>query len=87
VRGAVMYAPGDVRVEVRSDPRILEATDAIIRVSAACVCGSDVWPYRGSRISSGPHQWVTCTPGSSRRSRGPSPPPVPPVTLEKLHPH
>ena len=37
-----MHAPGDVRVEERIDP-----TDAIIRVSAACVCGSDLWPYRG----------------------------------------
>ena len=45
--GAVMYAPGDVRVEERPDPKIIEATDAIIRVSAACVCGSDLWPYRG----------------------------------------
>jgi threonine dehydrogenase-like Zn-dependent dehydrogenase len=47
VRGAVMYAPGDVRVEERADPRIHDQTDAIIRVSAACVCGSDLWPYRG----------------------------------------
>jgi threonine dehydrogenase-like Zn-dependent dehydrogenase len=45
--GAVMYAPGDVRVERRPDPEIVDATDAIIRVSAACVCGSDLWPYRG----------------------------------------
>jgi threonine dehydrogenase-like Zn-dependent dehydrogenase len=42
-----MYAPGDVRVEERDAPRIVEPTDAIIRVSAACVCGSDLWPYRG----------------------------------------
>jgi threonine dehydrogenase-like Zn-dependent dehydrogenase len=47
VRGAVMHAPGDVRVEERADPRIHDQTDAIIRVSAACVCGSDLWPYRG----------------------------------------
>jgi threonine dehydrogenase-like Zn-dependent dehydrogenase len=47
VDGAVMYAPGDVRVEERNDPEIVQATDAIIRVSAACVCGSDLWPYRG----------------------------------------
>jgi threonine dehydrogenase-like Zn-dependent dehydrogenase len=47
MRGAVMYGPGDVRVEERDEPRIVEATDAIIRVSAACVCGSDLWPYRG----------------------------------------
>src|SRR5215204_5653809 len=42
-----MYGPGDVRVEDREAPRIVEPTDAIIRVSAACVCGSDLWPYRG----------------------------------------
>jgi threonine dehydrogenase-like Zn-dependent dehydrogenase len=42
-----MYGPGDVRVEGRETPRIVEPSDAIIRVSAACVCGSDLWPYRG----------------------------------------
>jgi threonine dehydrogenase-like Zn-dependent dehydrogenase len=42
-----MYGPGDVRVEERDEPRIVEATDAIIRLSASCVCGSDLWPYRG----------------------------------------
>jgi threonine dehydrogenase-like Zn-dependent dehydrogenase len=42
-----MYGPGDVRVEEREAPRIVEPTDATIRVSAACVCGSDLWPYRG----------------------------------------
>jgi threonine dehydrogenase-like Zn-dependent dehydrogenase len=42
-----MYGPGDVRVEERDEPQIVEATDAIVRVSAACVCGSDLWPYRG----------------------------------------
>jgi threonine dehydrogenase-like Zn-dependent dehydrogenase len=47
MRGAVMHGPGDVRVEEREQPRIVEPTDAIIRVSAACVCGSDLWPYRG----------------------------------------
>jgi threonine dehydrogenase-like Zn-dependent dehydrogenase len=47
MRGAVMYGPGDVRVEDREEPRIVEPTDALIRVSAACVCGSDLWPYRG----------------------------------------
>ena len=47
MRGAVMYAPGDVRLVERNEPRVREQTDAIIRVSAACVCGSDLWPYRG----------------------------------------
>ncbi len=47
MRGVVMYAPGDVRVEDREDPTILEPTDAIVRVTATCICGSDLWPYRG----------------------------------------
>jgi threonine dehydrogenase-like Zn-dependent dehydrogenase len=47
MRGAIMYGPGDVRIEERDEPRIVEPTDAVIRVSAACVCGSDLWPYRG----------------------------------------
>ncbi|HWJ63675.1 MAG TPA: zinc-dependent alcohol dehydrogenase family protein [Acidimicrobiales bacterium] len=47
MRGAVMHAPGDVRVEDRPDPSIIEPTDAIIRLSATCICGSDLWPYRG----------------------------------------
>ena len=47
MRGAVLYAPRDVRFEERPDPAIVEPTDAIIRISAACVCGSDLWPYRG----------------------------------------
>ena len=47
MRGAVLHAPGDVRVEDRDDPTIVEPTDAIIRLSATCVCGSDLWPYRG----------------------------------------
>jgi len=47
VRGAVLHAPGDVRIEQLPDPEIVEPTDAIIRISATCVCGSDLWPYRG----------------------------------------
>jgi threonine dehydrogenase-like Zn-dependent dehydrogenase len=43
-----MYGPGDVRVEEREDPKIVEPTDAIIRLSATCICGSDLWPYRGA---------------------------------------
>ena len=42
-----MYGPGDVRVEERDEPGVVEPTDAVIRISAACVCGSDLWPYRG----------------------------------------
>jgi len=62
MRGVVMHAPGDVRVEERGDPRILVPTDAIIRLSATCVCGSDLWPYRGIEAVDGPspmgHEYV-----------------------------
>jgi len=47
MRVAVLYGPRDVRFEERDDPKIMKPTDAIIRVSSACVCGSDLWPYRG----------------------------------------
>jgi threonine dehydrogenase-like Zn-dependent dehydrogenase len=47
VRGAVLHAPGDVRIEQLPDPEIAEPTDAIVRLSVTCVCGSDLWPYRG----------------------------------------
>jgi threonine dehydrogenase-like Zn-dependent dehydrogenase len=47
MRGAVIHAPGDVRFETLDDPRILKPTDAIIRTAVTCVCGSDLWPWRG----------------------------------------
>jgi threonine dehydrogenase-like Zn-dependent dehydrogenase len=43
-----MHAPGDVHVEERPDPRIEAPTDAVIRLAATCICGSDLWPYRGA---------------------------------------
>ena len=45
MRATLMYAAGDVRVEDVPDPSIVEPTDAIIRVTSACICGSDLWPY------------------------------------------
>ncbi|HJQ03679.1 MAG TPA: zinc-dependent alcohol dehydrogenase family protein [Jatrophihabitans sp.] len=47
MRATILHAPYDVRSEIVDDPTIVEPTDAIIRVSAACVCGSDLWSYRG----------------------------------------
>jgi threonine dehydrogenase-like Zn-dependent dehydrogenase len=47
MKGAVLFGPRDVRYVEREDPKIIEPTDAIIRMSATCVCGSDLWPYRG----------------------------------------
>jgi len=52
MRVAVLYGPRDVRFEERPDPKINEPTDAIIKISAACVCGSDLWFFRGiSRVA------------------------------------
>jgi threonine dehydrogenase-like Zn-dependent dehydrogenase len=62
MRGAVLYAPGDIRVDDRDDPAIVEPTDAVIRMAATCVCGSDLWPYRGIEEIDGPspmgHEYV-----------------------------
>ena len=45
--GTMLYGPRDVRFEERPEPKIEKPTDAIIRLSATCICGSDLWPYRG----------------------------------------
>jgi threonine dehydrogenase-like Zn-dependent dehydrogenase len=47
MRGAIIYGAGDVRLEERDEPAIVEPTDAIVRNAATCVCGSDLWEYRG----------------------------------------
>src|SRR5438876_5741628 len=54
IRGAVLYGPRDIRFEERDAPTIVQPTDAIVRISAACVCGSDLWPYRGISPVAGP---------------------------------
>lgn len=54
MRGALLHAPGDVRLEQREDATIIQPTDAIIRLSATCICGSDLWPYRGIEAVQGP---------------------------------
>jgi threonine dehydrogenase-like Zn-dependent dehydrogenase len=62
MRGAVLHAPGDIRVEDRPDPKIEASTDAVLRLAATCVCGSDLWPYRGIAQVNGPapmgHEYV-----------------------------
>jgi len=62
MRSAVMYAPGDVRVVERDAPTIIEPTDAILRVTASCICGSDLWPWRGADAVTRPtpmgHEYV-----------------------------
>lgn len=44
----ILHGPGDVRYEEVPEPKILKPTDAIIQLSASCICGSDLWPYRGA---------------------------------------
>lgn len=52
--GTVLYGPGDVRCEEVAEPKILKPTDAIIKLSASCICGSDLWPFRGANDTSEP---------------------------------
>ena len=54
MRGTVLYGPGDIRFEERELPKIIEPTDAVLRIAATCVCGSDLWPYRGLQPIDGP---------------------------------
>jgi threonine dehydrogenase-like Zn-dependent dehydrogenase len=54
MKGAVLYGPRDVRFEERAAPVIQKPTDAIISITATCVCGSDLWPYRGLQAGTGP---------------------------------
>jgi threonine dehydrogenase-like Zn-dependent dehydrogenase len=58
----ILHGPGDVRVENVPEPSIEQPTDAIIRLSATCICGSDLWPYRGVDIYDKPvpmgHEYV-----------------------------
>lgn len=54
MRGTILYGPGDIRFEDREMPRIEQPTDVVIRLAASCVCGSDLWPYRGLQPINGP---------------------------------
>ncbi|GAA1497900.1 zinc-dependent alcohol dehydrogenase family protein [Paeniglutamicibacter kerguelensis] len=47
MRATLIHGPRDIRVEDCPDPELLADTDALVKVTAACVCGSDLWPYRG----------------------------------------
>lgn len=54
MRATVLYGPGDVRFEEWKDPGILKPTDAVVKTSVTCICGSDLWPYRGVSPIAGP---------------------------------
>ena len=47
MKATLIHAPGDIRLEDVPDATIVDDSDAVVRVVAACVCGSDLWPYRG----------------------------------------
>lgn len=49
MRSVIMEEPGKVVVEDRPMPTLLEPTDAVIKLAASCICGSDLWPYRGAQ--------------------------------------
>src|SRR4051794_41921626 len=54
MKGTVLYGPRDIRFEDLETPKIEQPTDAVIRMAATCVCGSDLWPYRGLQPIKGP---------------------------------
>ncbi|WP_326634864.1 alcohol dehydrogenase catalytic domain-containing protein [Nonomuraea fuscirosea] len=54
MRATLMYGAGDVRVEQVPDPVIKRPTDALVRITASCVCGSDLWPYTSMKPADGP---------------------------------
>ncbi len=51
MRATIMHAAGDVRIEKVPDPTIMESTNALLRVTRACICGSDLWPYQSMQRS------------------------------------
>src|ERR687892_862090 len=55
MRATIMYGAGDVRIENVADPSIVEPTDALLRVTRACICGSDLWPYNQMEPSASGH--------------------------------
>jgi threonine dehydrogenase-like Zn-dependent dehydrogenase len=77
MHGAIIYAPRDIRVEERDDPELIHPTDAIIRLAATCVCGSDLWRYRGIEAVDGPtpmgHEYVGVVEQAGREVRNVKP--------------
>ena len=62
MRATIIHGPGDIRVEDRDYPTLQLPTDVVVKVTASCVCGSDLWPYRGVRPTRKPsaigHEFV-----------------------------
>ncbi|HLL08617.1 MAG TPA: alcohol dehydrogenase catalytic domain-containing protein, partial [Nocardioidaceae bacterium] len=56
MRATMIYGPRDIRLEEVPDPTVQHPGDAVVRVVASCVCGSDLWPYRGVVDTEEPHR-------------------------------
>ncbi len=56
MRATLIHGPRDIRSEHVPDPELVDDSDAIVRVLAACVCGSDLWPYRGAKSDTEPER-------------------------------
>jgi threonine dehydrogenase-like Zn-dependent dehydrogenase len=71
MQGTMIYGPRDIRFEDRPEPAIIQPTDAIIRLSATCICGSDLWPYRGIAVIAKPtpmgHEYCGIVEGVGRK--------------------
>src|SRR5688500_19643061 len=66
MEATVLYGARDVRFEDRPAPTIIEPTDAIIRLPFTCICGSDLWPYRGIQPVAAPAPMGHECPGDGR---------------------
>ena len=53
MRATVIHGAGDVRIEDVPDPRLIDPTDALVRITRACICGSDLWPYQSMEPTPG----------------------------------
>ena len=63
MKASVYYGKGDIRIEKVPDPKIQDPTDAVVRITHACICGSDLWFYRGEEPDWKPgfrtgHEWM-----------------------------
>jgi threonine dehydrogenase-like Zn-dependent dehydrogenase len=56
MKATVLHAPFDIRLETAPEPSLLTPTDALVRVVASCICGSDLWPYRGDPAPPAPRR-------------------------------
>ena len=70
MRATVMFGAGDVRIETLPDARTIEPTDAVVVVSRACICGSDLWPYKTMEHSETGRRMVHVSTGLGSKNGG-----------------